>query len=258
MGLVIGGLQSATPSTASVIASLVGQDIVAKSISLTQASGSNAVTLVTGARLKVGSGTTDYFSSNGTDTITAAGQLTGTTALNTGGNITMTGTGATLDLQSSTTGIYFSSASGNAGIDSNISAANAGATAAAAAIKLFCQQVLDSTDFVVSVGNAANAASLWAVSYNGSQVCQSTDSTGTPGSATIDKPSGRSSIALGAATVTITSACAFTTSRIFISPGLRDATGLLPTVTTRANGSFAVTTTANCTAALPFDWWIIN
>lgn len=63
---VFSGWQSAASSAANVLANLVGQDIVARSISLTQAAASNAVQLVTGARLKLGTGTTDYLISNGT------------------------------------------------------------------------------------------------------------------------------------------------------------------------------------------------
>lgn len=57
------------------VGSLLLQDIVAKSISLTQASGSIAVQLVTGARLKLGTGTTDYLTSTGTTGILAGGNL---------------------------------------------------------------------------------------------------------------------------------------------------------------------------------------
>jgi len=75
MGIGLGGVQQLGGGT--VIADLIGQDIVAKSISLSQASGSNAVLLQTaGARLKFSSGgTTDYFSGDGSTIITAAGGL---------------------------------------------------------------------------------------------------------------------------------------------------------------------------------------
>lgn len=75
MGLALGGLQSGgTPITGTDINV---NDITARSISLTQASGSNAVLIqTTGARLKLSSaGTTDYLESNGTTTISAAGSF---------------------------------------------------------------------------------------------------------------------------------------------------------------------------------------
>lgn len=84
----------------------------------------------------------------------------------------------------------------------------------------------------------------------------STDSSGAPGNAVINQPNGRSAIALGASTVTITNSLVTAASHVFISPRTRDATGLLPLVTTIAAGSFAVTTTANTTAALTFDWLV--
>lgn len=57
------------------LASLVGQDIVARSIRLTQAAASNAITIATaGARLKFSDGgTTDYITSDGSASLSAAG-----------------------------------------------------------------------------------------------------------------------------------------------------------------------------------------
>jgi hypothetical protein len=70
------GWKSAVQSVAQTIAQLVGQDIVAKSITLTQAAASTAVQITTGAYLKLGGGTTDYLISNGTTTIQSAGPFT--------------------------------------------------------------------------------------------------------------------------------------------------------------------------------------
>ena len=80
-----------------------------------------------------------------------------------------------------------------------------------------------------------------------------TDSTGTPGNATISKASGKSAIAAGAATVTITNTLCAATSKLLVTFHARDATGLLPVAVPGA-GSFTVTTVGNCTAALPFSW----
>lgn len=76
MGFGFQGLKNAGSSIVNIIAGLIGQDIVAKSFSASQASGSDAFkAAVTGARWHVGPGTTDYLISNGTDTISAAGRL---------------------------------------------------------------------------------------------------------------------------------------------------------------------------------------
>lgn len=96
---------------------------------------------------------------------------------------------------------------------------------------------------------------------SGVEAIQSTDSSGTPGNAVINKPSGRSALAIGAAAVTITNSLFSGNTRktkVFISVLVRDATALLPAVTARADGSFTLTTSANATAALIFDWWIID
>ena len=96
-----------------------------------------------------------------------------------------------------------------------------------------------------------DAAVLSMGSYN--------DTTGTPGSATSNSATGRSSIAIGASSCVITNNLVTAASRIFISPKARDATGLLPIVSAQvASTSFTVSTVGNCTAALPFDWWVIT
>ena len=66
-----GGLQTGGGGAAA----LAGQDVIARSFTATQAAGSNAFAAETGARWKIGGGTTDYFTSDGNLTITAAGSL---------------------------------------------------------------------------------------------------------------------------------------------------------------------------------------
>jgi hypothetical protein len=83
------GLKSLGQSVAQIIASLVGQDVVAKSFMATQASGSNAFLVqTTGARVKFGAGTLDFITSDGAITLTSAGSFT------VGGDLTL---GATSD-----------------------------------------------------------------------------------------------------------------------------------------------------------------
>jgi hypothetical protein len=81
-----------------------------------------------------------------------------------------------------------------------------------------------------------------------------TDSSGTPGAATINKPCGISAIAIGASSVVITNSLATTTSHISITPLARDTTCKELAVTARGAGSFTVSGTANATAALAFAW----
>lgn len=93
----------------------------------------------------------------------------------------------------------------------------------------------------------------------GGIVVDFTDSTGSPGAATINKTSGSSAIAVGASSVVITNSKAATTSRILITNTETDATCLTtPWVVTKASGSFTVTAPANCTAATNFDWLVVN
>jgi hypothetical protein len=240
-----GGLKSFRDSVSSIIASLVGQDIVARSITLTQVASSVAVQLVDGARLKLGAGTTDYLTSNGAAKITAAGdfKVTGTTQLDTvlGGGSGPTDYSTTLSFASSIAGISPTNSMMN----------------------IYPRTAVDADDLLLNVG-LSDGTKKFNVNASGDITTLGiinvpyTDSSGTPGAATIDKISGRSAIALGAATVTITNATVVATSRVFISPRQRDATGLLPQVTTVGAGSFIVTTTAACTAALTFDWWVVN
>lgn len=86
----------------------------------------------------------------------------------------------------------------------------------------------------------------------------STDSTASPGAATIDKPSGRSAVAAGAASVVITSARVLATSNIqltALSANNTTTTCLGYYVSTVADGSFTVTCPAgNSTAAWKFMW----
>jgi len=80
-----------------------------------------------------------------------------------------------------------------------------------------------------------------------------TDSTGTPGAATINKPIGKSAIALGAASVVITNSLVSAASHVVITPHARDAT-CKELIVVPAAGSFTVSGSANATAALPFSW----
>lgn len=108
------------------------------------------------------------------------------------------------------------------------------------------------TGLTIGAGGGFNLAGT------GSFQVPNTDSSGTPGNATVNQPSGRSAIAAAASSCVVSNSLVGTGSRVFISPRQRDATGLLPAVTTVANGSFTVTTSAGCTGNLTFDWWVLS
>lgn len=79
-----------------------------------------------------------------------------------------------------------------------------------------------------------------------------TDSSGTPGAATINKPTGVSAIANGASSVTITNSLVTASSRVMIT--WHDDHGAARTWVTRAAGSFTVNISSNATADAAFSW----
>ncbi len=90
--------------------------------------------------------------------------ITGATIVSTG-SITAAGT---FQSNSATGDLYFASTAATAGIiTTNVSAANAGATRTTAMLKIYPQNALDATDWLLSIGTAANAASVFNVDYSG-------------------------------------------------------------------------------------------
>lgn len=105
--------------------------------------------------------------------------LTLTGALTAGGNV-LAGNGI-ITLSGSGGFLYFNTTSGAAGaIISAMTAANAGATAASAAFKMYPDNALDATDWVFHVGTAANAGSLFYVRYDGTAVAPTSFVVGNP------------------------------------------------------------------------------
>lgn len=84
-----------------------------------------------------------------------------------------------------------------------------------------------------------------------------TDSTGTAGAVTIDKPTGKSSILAGAASVVVTNNLVTAASRIIFSPHARDAT-CKELIVVAGAGFFTVSGSAAATANLPFSWQVAN
>lgn len=82
-------------------------------------------------------------------------------------------------------------------------------------------------------------------------------STGSPGSATINQTQGRSAIAAGASTVTITNSMVVSGDVVMLTLEDLDATAIRLKVVTN-NGNFVVTANANATATTKFSWLVVK
>lgn len=111
---------------------------------------------------------------------------------------------------------------------------------------------------VVYSGNGAVPKVQW--SNEGLESRSGTDSTGTPGNATINKPSGISSVASGVATCTVTNSMipAVATRRVKIQVTLNGDPGALVTkwwvTQTAGGGSFVMNFNGNAGSNTPFSW----
>lgn len=79
------------------------------------------------------------------------------------------------------------------------------------------------------------------------------DSTGSPGNATINRPIGKSAINVGASSCVITNSHATAAMHCIITPHARDAT-CKELIAVCGAGTITVSGSANATAALPFSW----
>lgn len=107
----------------------------------------------------------------------------------------------------------------------------------------------DASADVLTVTNTAAIA-------NGLKV-DLTDSSGTPGNATINKPAGKFAIALGASAATITNSLVAATSIVLVTKIDNDAT-LTDFKVVPGSGSFVVTGNATATAACKFMFFVIR
>lgn len=89
-------------------------------------------------------------------------------------------------------------------------------------------------------------------------VIRSTDSTGTPGAATINKPAGKVAIALGTSSVVVTNSLVTTSSSIIATLNTTDATLLYIKSVVPGSGSFTITGNANSTAAVNVSFLVFN
>lgn len=113
-----------------------------------------------------------------------------------------------------------------------------------------------------------NAYALWVdagttrldgtVLLNGAITADTTDSSGTPGNATINKASGKVAIAIGAASVTVTNSLVTAASTVIATLQFVDATLTQILSVVPGSGSFVITGNANATAATKVAFVVIN
>jgi len=120
---------------------------------------------------------------------------------------------------------------------------------------LFDVRYLSGSRFTISRDGDVHV--FGALAADGKITQPSTDSSGSPGPATINKPSGRSAIAAGVSGVTITNSVVTASSIVIVTPLDLDAT-LTSFKAVPGSGSFTVTGNANATAAWKFSWWVLN
>lgn len=104
-----------------------------------------------------------------------------------------------------------------------------------------------------------NAVSeVLAIHKSGKLIVDSTDESGTPGDATINKPSGIVAIAAGQSAVTVTNSLVSATSVVMAV--LQQVDGTLTQILTvvPGPGSFVVTGNAAATAATKVAFWVLN
>lgn len=106
-------------------------------------------------------------------------------------------------------------------------------------------------------GSVNPAPALTSPTISTNLIMTRTDSSGTPGAATISTPRGRCSIAAAGTTVTITSTIVTAASTVLCVVSSNDATATLKNCVPGA-GSFVITLTAGATATVNIDFIVIN
>jgi hypothetical protein len=118
------------------------------------------------------------------------------------------------------------------------------------------QAVVTSNTGFPSVMAAANAMQI--DDSSGLPQLPTSDTTGTPGSATHSTPTGQAAFAGGSSTVTITNPLVTTKSIVLVSLQGNDGTLLYVKSVPVLGGSFIVNGNANATATLKFGYVIFN
>lgn len=113
-----------------------------------------------------------------------------------------------------------------------------------------------------------NAYSLWVdagttrldgtLLLNGAITADTTDASGTPGAATINKPSGKVAIAIGASSVVVTNSLVTAASTVLPVLQSVDATATQILSVVPGSGSFTITANAAATAATKVAFLVIN
>lgn len=113
-----------------------------------------------------------------------------------------------------------------------------------------------------------NAYALWVdagttrldgtVLFNGAITADTTDSSGTPGAATINKPSGKVAIPIGESSVVVTNSLVTAASTVLAVLQFVDATATQILSVVPGSGSFTITANANATAATKVAFLVVN
>lgn len=249
MGLSFGGLKSIVDSAIAVLANLVGQDVVAKSFSASQASGSDAFkATVAGARWHFGPGTTDYATSSGTTAVIYAGGLEAVSYMNVTSNGYQLNGAYSLILGSAqalgdaaTSILRGNSANSGTAIGAIAMCQNAYSTAGSRILALF-NSTTDKGGFT----------------KDGAFNPLFTDDSATAGNRTVNAVSGANSIAALASTCVITNSVVKATSLVFCVLQFADisATTILSVVP--SGTGFTITVNAAATADTKFGWIVFN
>lgn len=94
--------------------------------------------------------------------------------------------------------------------------------------------------------------------FNGAITADTTDSSGTPGAATINKPSGKVAIAIGQSSVVVTNSLVTAASTVLAVLQFVDATATQILSVVPGSGSFTITANANATAATKVAFLVVN
>lgn len=109
---------------------------------------------------------------------------------------------------------------------------------------------------LLSVRN--NTVEKAAFNYAGVLGLDATDSSGTPGNATVNKPSGQAAIAASAGAVTVTNSVVTSTSIIHATLQFTDATCVAVKSVVPGSGTFTINVNAVCTANTKVGWTVFN
>jgi hypothetical protein len=135
---------------------------------------------------------------------------------------------------------------------------NMASNSTSSCVRAFNANSINATGRILIVcSDTSGATETWGVTKDGKMVMQTTDSSGTPGNVTINKPSGKAAIASGASTVTVTNSLVTASSIVLIQPQNLDGS-LLDYEVVPAAGSFTVTGNSAAAENWPFGFVVFN